>query len=95
MTLKLLYDRIAIKRAETITKTKGGILIPEISQEQQNEGIVIAVGTGNRNQQGNIIPLDIKVGDKVLFKKWNGTDLKIEGEEIMITRESDIMAILD
>jgi len=93
--IKLLYDRIAVKRIESITKTKGGILIPDIAQEKATEGVVVAIGTGTRDKFGNLIPLDIKVGDKVLFKKWGGTELKIDGEEIMIMQESDVMAIVD
>jgi len=93
--MKLLYDRVAVKRAATETKTAGGIIIPDSSQEKPTEGVVIAVGSGIRTKIGESIPLEVKVGDKVLFGKWNGSEVKIDGEEVIIMKESDIFVILD
>ena len=95
MKFRPLHDRVVIKRADTETKTAGGILIPDTAGEKPQEGEVIAVGPGGRDEAGKLIPIDLKKGDKVLFGKWSGTEVKIDGEDLLIMNESDIMAILE
>ena len=95
MKFRPLHDRVVVKRVEEDTKTKGGIIIPETAQEKPMQGEIIAVGPGARDESGKIVPLDVKTGDKVLFGKWSGTEVKIDGEELLIMKESDIMGILD
>ena len=90
-----LHDRAVIRRLNAEEKTAGGIIIPDTAQEKPMEGLVIAVGPGARNEQGQIVPLDIKAGDKILFGKWSGTEVKIDGEELLIMRESDIMGVIE
>ena len=90
-----LHDRVVVKRIEAEDKTKGGIIIPDTAKEKPIEGEVIAVGPGARNEQGQIVQLDVKEGDRILFGKWSGTEVKIDGEELIIMKESDIMGILD
>ena len=95
MKFRPLHDRVVVKRVEEDTKTKGGIIIPDTAQEKPMQGEVIAVGPGARDESGKIVPLDVKTGDKVLFGKWSGTEVKIDGVELLIMKESDIMGILD
>jgi len=89
-----LHDRVVVKRITADQKTKGGIIIPDSAQEKPSEGEVIAVGPGGRDETGKLIPLDIKAGDRVLFGKWSGTEVKIDGEDLLIMKESDIMGIV-
>jgi chaperonin GroES len=95
MTFRPLHDRVAVRRLTGEEKTKGGIIIPDTAKEKPQEGEVIAVGAGARDERGQLVPLDVKVGDRVLFGKWSGTEVKIDGEEILIMKESDILGILD
>jgi len=94
MGFRPLHDRVLIRRIEADEKTAGGIIIPDSAKEKPSEGEVIAVGDGLRDDDGDRIPLDVKVGDRVLFGKWSGTEVKIDGEELLIMKESDIMGIL-
>ena len=89
-----LHDRVVVKRIDAEEKTKGGIIIPDSAKEKPQEGRVVAVGPGGRDEAGKLIPLDIKSGDRVLFGKWSGTEIKLEGEELLIMKESDIMGVL-
>ena len=95
MKFRPLHDRVVVKRVEEDTKTKGGIIIPETAQEKPMQGEIIAVGPGARDESGKVVPLDVKKGDKVLFGKWSGTEVKIDGTELLIMKESDIMGVLD
>jgi chaperonin GroES len=90
-----LHDRVVVKRIDAEEKTKGGIIIPDSVREKPSEGEIVAVGPGGRDDAGKLIPLDVKVGDKVLFGKWSGTEIKLDGEEVLIMKESDIMGVLD
>lgn len=94
MTLQPLHDRVLVRRLDAEEKTSGGIIIPETAQEKPMHGEVVSVGKGAKNDKGDIIPLDVKAGDKILFGKWSGTEVKIDGEELLIMKESDIMGIL-
>ncbi|WP_248446907.1 co-chaperone GroES [Sinorhizobium meliloti] len=94
MTFRPLLDRVVIRRAEGNIKSKGGIIIPDTAKEKPQEGEVIAVGPGSRDDSGKLIPLDVKVGDAILFGKWSGTEVKIDGEDLLIMKESDIMGIV-
>jgi chaperonin GroES len=94
MAFRPLHDRVVVRRIEADQKTAGGIIIPDSAQEKPSEGEVIAVGEGNRDDSGNRITLDVKVGDRVLFGKWSGTEVKIAGEDLLIMKESDIMGIV-
>lgn len=94
MAFRPLHDRVVVRRIEADQKTAGGIIIPDSAQEKPSEGEVIAVGEGNRDEDGDRIPLDVKVGDRVLFGKWSGTEVKINGEDLLIMKESDIMGIM-
>jgi len=89
-----LHDRVVVRRLEGEEKTKGGIIIPDTAKEKPQEGEVIAVGPGGRDEAGKLISLDVKAGDRVLFGKWSGTEVKIEGEELLIMKESDIMGVI-
>ena len=89
-----LHDRVVVRRLNSEEKTVGGIIIPDTAKEKPQEGEVIAVGPGARNEQGQIVPLDVKKGDKVLFGKWSGTEVKLNGEELLIMKERDIMGIV-
>ena len=89
-----LHDRLVVRRITALEKTKGGIIIPDSAQEKPSEGEVIAVGPGGRDENGKLIPIDIKAGDRVLFGKWSGTEVKLDGEELLIMKESDIMGVL-
>ncbi|MGQ0532741.1 MAG: co-chaperone GroES [Caulobacteraceae bacterium] len=90
-----LHDRVVVKRVKEEEKTKGGIIIPDTAQEKPQEGEVIAVGPGARDEDGERIPLDVKVGDRILFGKWSGTEVKIDGDELLIMKESDIMGVVE
>lgn len=94
MAFRPLHDRVVVRRIEADQKTAGGIIIPDSAQEKPSEGEVIAVGEGARDDAGNRITLDVKVGDRVLFGKWSGTEVKINGEDLLIMKESDIMGIV-
>ena len=95
MKLRPLQDRVIIRRVEPEAKTAGGILIPDTAQEKPMEGEVVAVGPGVRSEDGQLHPLDVKTGDRVLFGKWSGTEVKLDGEDLMIMKESDIMGVVD
>uniref|UniRef100_A0A7C1NZY5 Co-chaperonin GroES n=1 Tax=Agrobacterium albertimagni TaxID=147266 RepID=A0A7C1NZY5_9HYPH len=95
MKFRPLHDRIVVRRVSSEEKTKGGIIIPDTAKEKPQEGEVIAVGPGARNDHGQIVALDVKVGDRVLFGKWSGTEIKIDGEELLIMKEADIMGIVE
>ncbi len=95
MKFKPLHDRVLVKRIEQEEKTKGGIIIPDTAKEKPQEGEVIAVGPGARGDDGKILPLDVKVGDRILFGKWSGSEVKIDGDELLIMKESDLLGILE
>ena len=95
MKFRPLHDRVLIRRVDQEAKTTGGIIIPDTAQEKPQEGEVVASGSGVRGEDGKITPLDVKAGDRVLFGKWSGTEIKIEGEELMIMKESDIMGLVE
>ncbi len=95
MKFRPLHDRVVVKRIESDQKTKGGIIIPDTAKEKPQEGEIIAVGPGARDESGKIIALDVKAGDRILFGKWSGTEVKIDGEEFLIMKESDIMGIIE
>lgn len=96
MTVKFrpLHDRVMLRRVEPETKTKGGIIIPDSATEKPMEGEVVAVGSGLRDEGGKVIPLDVKAGDRVLFSKWSGTEITMDGEEFLVMKESDIMGVI-
>ncbi len=89
-----LHDRVVVKRVESEEKTKGGIIIPDTAKEKPQEGEIVAVGSGARDESGKLVPLDVKAGDRVLFGKWSGTEVKLNGEDLLIMKESDIMGII-
>ena len=95
MKFRPLHDRVVVKRVEEDIKTKGGIIIPDTAKEKPQQGEVIAVGPGARDETGQIVPLDVKPGDRVLFGKWSGTEVKIDGEDLLIMKESDILGVLE
>ncbi|MDP9838681.1 chaperonin GroES [Neorhizobium huautlense] len=95
MSFRPLHDRILVRRVESQEKTKGGIIIPDTAKEKPSEGEVVAVGTGTRNEAGQIQALDVKAGDRILFGKWSGTEIKINGEDLLIMKESDVLGIID
>ena len=95
MKFRPLHDRVVVKRVEEEGKTKGGIIIPDTAKEKPMQGEVMAVGPGARNEKGDLVALDVKPGDRILFGKWSGTEVKIDGEELLIMKESDIMGILE
>ena len=95
MKFRPLHDRVVVMRVDVDTKTMGGIIIPETAQEKPMQGKIIAVGPGARDESGKLVPLDVKKGDTVLFGKWSGTEVKIDGDELLIMKESDIMGVLD
>lgn len=95
MKFRPLHDRIVVRRVSSEEKTKGGIIIPDTAKEKPQEGEVVAVGPGARNDQGQIVALDVEVGDRVLFGKWSGTEIKIDGEELLIMKEADVMGIIE
>ena len=95
MNLKPLHDRVLVERVEQEDRTKGGIIIPDTAQEKPMEGKVVSVGGGARNENGQVVALDVKKGDRILFGKWSGTEVKIGGKELLIMKESDIMGIIE
>ncbi len=95
MQIRPLHDRVVVKRLEEETKTAGGIIIPDTATEKPQQGEVVAVGGGARGDDNELIPLDVKVGDRVLFGKWSGTEVKVDGEDVLIMKESDIMGVLE
>ena len=95
MKFRPLHDRVVVRRLSAEEKTSGGIIIPDTAQEKPMEGEIIAAGPGARNEAGQLVPLDVKAGDRVLFGKWSGTEVKIDGEELLIMKESDIMGIIE
>ncbi len=94
MKFRPLQDRVLVKRIEAEERTKGGIIIPDTAKEKPQEGEVIAVGPGGRDESGKLIPIDVKVGDRILFGKWSGTEIKLDGEELLIIKESDVMGVV-
>jgi chaperonin GroES len=95
MKFRPLHDRVVVRRVKSEEKTAGGIIIPDTAQEKPQEGEIIAVGPGGRDEAGKLTPLDVKVGDRVLFGKWSGTEVKIDGEDLLIMKESDVMGVLE
>ena len=95
MKFRPLHDRVAVKRVESETKSAGGIIIPDTAAEKPQQGEIIAVGPGARDESGKLVPLDLKVGDRVLFGKWSGTEVKIDSQDLLIMKESDIMGVLE
>ena len=95
MSFRPLHDRVLVRRVKEEEKTKGGIIIPDTVKEKPQEGKIVAVGTGSRGEDGKITPLDVKAGDRVLFGKWSGTEVTIDGEELIIMKESDILGIVE
>jgi chaperonin GroES len=95
MKFRPLHDRVLVRRIEEDTKTAGGIIIPDTAKEKPQQGEVIAVGPGARDEQGKLQPLEVKAGDRILFGKWSGTEVKIDGQELLIMKESDILGILE
>lgn len=95
MKFKPMHDRVLVRRIEQEEKTSGGIIIPDTAKEKPMEGEVIAIGPGGRDETGKLIPLDVKIGDRVLFGKWSGTEVRIDGEELLIMKESDIMGVIE
>ena len=94
MSFRPLHDRILVRRVESDEKTKGGIIIPDTAKEKPQEGEIVAVGSGARDEAGKVVALDVKVGDRVLFGKWSGTEVKLDGEDLLIMKEADIMGII-
>ena len=95
MALRPLHDRVLVKRLESEAKTAGGIILPDTAQEKPSEGEVLAVGNGTKAEDGTVTPLDVKAGDKILFGKWSGTEVKVDGDDLLIMKESDIMGIIE
>ncbi len=95
MKFRPLHDRVVVRRLDAEEKTVGGIIIPDTAKEKPMQGEIIAAGPGARNEQGQVVALDVKSGDKILFGKWSGTEVKIDGQELLIMKESDIMGIID
>src|SRR5690349_782860 len=95
MRFRPLHDRVVVRRIEAEEKSAGGIIIPDTAKEKPSQGEVVGVGPGGRDESGNLIPVDVKIGERVLFGKWSGTEVKIDGEELLIMKESDIMGVID
>jgi chaperonin GroES len=95
MKFRPLHDRVVVRRIESEAKSAGGIIIPDTAKEKPQEGEIIAVGPGGRDEAGKLIPLDLKAGDRILFGKWSGTEVKIDGEELLIMKESDVMGVIE
>jgi chaperonin GroES len=95
MKFRPLHDRVVVRRVESEERTAGGIIIPDTAKEKPQEGEVIAVGPGGRDEAGKLIPIDLKVGDRILFGKWSGTEVKIDGEDLLIMKESDVMGVIE
>ena len=95
MAFRPLHDRVVVRRIEAEEKSKGGIIIPDTAKEKPQEGEIIAVGPGARDEKGTLVPLDVKKGDRILFGKWSGTEIKLDGDDLLIMKESDIMGIIE
>ena len=95
MKFRPLHDRVVVKRIDAETKTTGGIIIPDTAKEKPSQGEIVAVGPGGRDEAGKLIPIDLKVGDRVLFGKWSGSEVKVDGEELMIMKESDLLGVVE
>jgi chaperonin GroES len=95
MHFRPLHDRVLVRRIDAEAKTAGGIIIPDTAKEKPHQGEIIAAGPGARNEQGQLVPLDVKAGDRVLFAKWSGTEVKIDGEELLIMKESDLLGVIE
>ena len=95
MKFRPLHDRVVVRRIESEDKTAGGIIIPDTAKEKPQEGEIVAVGPGGRDEAGKLIPIDLKVGDRILFGKWSGTEVKIDGEDLLIMKESDILGVVE
>ena len=95
MKLRPLHDRVLVRRLDQESKSSGGVIIPDTAQEKPMEGEIVAAGSGSRSEEGKITPLDVKKGDRILFGKWSGTEVKLDGEELVIMKESDIMGVLE
>ena len=95
MSLRPLHDRVLVRRLESDEKTAGGIIIPDTAKEKPSEGEIISVGSGARKDDGTVVALDVKAGDRILFGKWSGTEVKLDGEDLLIMKESDIMGIIE
>ena len=95
MKFRPLHDRVVVKRLEEDTKTAGGIIIPDTAKEKPQQGKIVAVGPGARDETGKVVPLDVKAGDTILFGKWSGTEVKIDGDDLLIMKESDILGVLE
>jgi chaperonin GroES len=95
MKFRPLHDRVVVKRLDAEEKTAGGIIIPDTAKEKPSQGEIVAVGPGGRDEAGKLIPIDLQVGDRVLFGKWSGTEVKLDGEDVLIMKESDIMGVLE
>jgi len=95
MAFRPLHDRVLVRRVEEEARSAGGIIIPDTAKEKPQQGEVVATGAGARNEKGELVPLDVKAGDRILFGKWSGTEVKLDGEELLIMKESDIMAVIE
>ncbi len=95
MKIRPLHDRVVLKRLEEEEKTAGGIIIPDTAKEKPQRGEIIAIGAGAKDENGKVVPLDVKVGDMVLFGKWSGTEVKLDGQEVLVMKESDIIAVIE
>jgi chaperonin GroES len=95
MSFRPLHDRVVVRRVDSEEKTAGGIIIPDTAKEKPSEGVIVSVGPGARDENGKVAPLDVKAGDRVLFGKWSGTEVKVSGEDLLIMKESDIMGIIE
>ncbi len=95
MSFRPLHDRVVVRRVDSEEKTAGGIIIPDTAKEKPSEGVIVSVGPGARDESGKVSPLDVKAGDRVLFGKWSGTEVKINGEDLLIMNESDIMGVIE
>ena len=94
MKFRPLHDRVVVKRLDPITKTTGGIIVPDSAADKPQEGDVIAVGTGTRDETGKVVPLDVKAGDRIVFSKWSGTEITVDGQEYLVMKESDIIGVM-
>ena len=95
MSFRPLHDRVVVRRVDSEEKSAGGIIIPDTAKEKPSEGVIEAVGPGARDESGKIVPLDVKAGDRILFGKWSGTEVKLDGKELLIMKESDVMGVVD
>ena len=95
MGFRPLHDRVVVRRVDSEEKTKGGIIIPDTAKEKPSEGVIVSVGPGARDEAGKVVALDVKAGDRVLFGKWSGTEVKLNGEDLIIMKESDIMGVIE